>query len=67
MVSGIYPKCKCKKCGLVFDSYVKTDLCKTHYWELRDFAENYVLKPSDILTGHKNIIFKKSQAKIGKR
>jgi hypothetical protein len=42
-------KCTCQTCGLVFYAYVKSDLCTKHYWEFRDFASNYVMKPEDYI------------------
>lgn len=58
-------KCKCKECGLVFDSYVKVDLCMKHYWEDRDAQIEYLktLNPDEITIGKPKIIDLKPKPK----
>ena len=59
----IFRKYRCSGCKKYFKAPIEEHTCDQCAMALRDFAENLVLKPSDILTTHKGIIFKKSEAK----
>jgi hypothetical protein len=59
----IYRKYKCHGCGKYFRTPTESHTCDECAIAIRDFAENLVLKPEDILKTHYGITFKKSKAK----